>query len=251
MLSGSVVRAAYRVPCMSTYPSSICPGFELVSHSMRYLMVSLIIRSNTAIVKYLVIPSIALDVSPFLRGLPEPARASADHRLALTRDVLVPGTFLSCRGERFKPTLNFQVFTEAWTIDVFNVIVANGEPGPSGGDRAPGQGFPACVVQQFHRGRIIQMLHEIDLRELHQRWRRDWQTQRRSGKGLFWLGWQHPVRLPDLSRSFWQARRAAIGINVDPEGARTSQWFVLRRAGLVCFVSTLCGNTGEADAIGF
>src|SRR6266446_5726397 len=108
-------------------------------------------------------------VSPFLRGLPEPARASADHRLALTRDVLEPGTFLSCRGEGFKPTLDFQVFTEAWAIDVFNVIVANGELGPSGGDRAPGQGFPACVVQQFHRGRIIQMLHEIDLGELHYR----------------------------------------------------------------------------------
>jgi len=61
--------------------------------------------------------SIALDVSPFLRGLPEPTRASADHRLALTLDVLVPGPFLSCRGERFKPTLDFQVFTEAWALD--------------------------------------------------------------------------------------------------------------------------------------
>ena len=103
------------------------------------------------------------------RGLPEPARASTDHRLALARDVLMPGSFLSCRGERFKPTLDFQVFTEAWALDIFNVIVANAEFGPSGGDRAPGQGFPACVVQQFHRGRIIQMLHEIDLREPHQR----------------------------------------------------------------------------------
>ena len=110
-----------------------------------------------------------LDVSPFLRGLPEPARASADHCLTLARDVLEPGTFLSCRGERFKPALNFQVFTEAWAVEVFNVVVADRELGPSGGDRAPGQGFPTCVVQQFHRGCIIQMLHEIDLRELHHR----------------------------------------------------------------------------------
>src|SRR5215469_3310490 len=102
-------------------------------------------------------------------GLPEPARAGTDHRLALTRDVLMPGSFLSCRGERFKPTLDFQVFTEARALDIFNVIVANAEFGPSGGDRAPGQGFPGCVVQQFHRGGIIQMLHEIDLGELHQR----------------------------------------------------------------------------------
>src|SRR5260370_39887329 len=137
--------------------------------------------------------SIALDVSPFLRGLPEPARASADHRLALTGDVLEPGTFLSCHGERFKPTLDFQVFTEAWAIDVFNVMVANGELGSSGGDRAPGQGLPSCVVQQFHRGRIIQMLHEYDLRALQHCCSRDWQAQMPSGKGLFSLGRQHTV----------------------------------------------------------
>src|SRR5258708_3467081 len=88
-----------------------------------------------------------VDVSPFLRGLPEPARTSADHCLTLARDVLEPGTFLSYRGERVKPALDFQVFTEAWAVEVFNVVVADRELGPSGGDRAPGQGFPTCVVQ--------------------------------------------------------------------------------------------------------
>src|SRR5713101_915948 len=55
MLSGSVVCAAYRVPCMSTFPSSIYLDFELVSHSMQELMVSFIIKSSTAIVKHLVL----------------------------------------------------------------------------------------------------------------------------------------------------------------------------------------------------
>src|SRR5258708_7762675 len=91
--------------------------------------------------------SLALDISPFLRGLPEPARTCADHCLTLARDVLEPGTFLSYRGERVKPALDFQVFTEAWAVEVFNVVVADRELGPSGGDRAPGQGFPTCVVQ--------------------------------------------------------------------------------------------------------
>src|SRR6266568_550546 len=107
------------------------------------------------------------DISAFLRGLPEPARASADHRLALACDALETGKFLSCRGEGLKPALYFQAFTEKRTIGIFDVVVADREPGPGWGDPAHGQCFPARVVQHFHRGRIIQMLHEIDLRELH------------------------------------------------------------------------------------
>src|ERR1700680_2327209 len=82
--------------------------------------------------------------------LPEPARASADHRLALARDVLEPGKFLSRRREWLKPTLYFQVFTEARTIDIFNVVGADREPGPGGGDLTTAQCFPARIVQYLN-----------------------------------------------------------------------------------------------------
>src|SRR5260370_35453540 len=95
---------------------------------------------------------IATRVSPCLRGVPGPATASADHCLTLARDVLEPGIFLSYRGERVKPALDFQVFTEAWAVEVFNVVVADPELGPSGGGRAPGQGFPTSFRRMFHPG---------------------------------------------------------------------------------------------------
>src|SRR5437763_11983934 len=103
------------------------------------------------------------DMSAFLRSLPEPARASADHRLALACDALEPGKFLSWRGEGFKPALDFQALTEKRTICIFNVVVTDREPGKCRGDLAPRHCFPARVVQHLHRGRIIHLLHEIDL----------------------------------------------------------------------------------------
>ena len=58
---------------------------------------------------------------------------STNHRLALAYDMLEPGKFLSRRGERVKPALYFQAFTEARTIAIFNVVVADREPGHGGG----------------------------------------------------------------------------------------------------------------------
>src|SRR5438128_2470999 len=80
------------------------------------------------------------------RGLPEPVRASADHRLAFTRDALEPGEFLPCRGEGLKPALYLEAFAETGTIGVFNVVVADCEPGFGGGNLTPGQRLPARVV---------------------------------------------------------------------------------------------------------
>src|SRR5438552_15394201 len=107
-------------------------------------------------------------------SFPEPARASANHRLTLARDVLEPGKFLSWCGVRFKPALYFQAFTEARTIAIFNVVVADREPGTARGNLTASQCFPASVIQYFNRGRIIQMLHKIDLGELHHSRSRDW-----------------------------------------------------------------------------
>ena len=75
-----------------------------------------------------------------------------------------PPTFFR---ERFKPTLDFRAVPEARTIAVFDVVVVDGEFRLGGGDLTPGQCFPARAIQQFHRGCIVQVVHEIDLGELH------------------------------------------------------------------------------------
>ncbi len=111
--------------------------------------------------------SITLVISPCLPGLPEPVRAGLDHCLARTCDALESGELLTFFGERFKPTLDFQVITEARTITIVNVVVADRQSRPSGSNLTSSQRFPARVVQHFHRGRIVQMMHEIDLGELH------------------------------------------------------------------------------------
>src|ERR1700694_4530012 len=108
-------------------------------------------------------------VSPYLRGLPVPVRAGLDHGLALAYDALESGKLLTFFRERFKPTLDCQAVTEARAIAVFDVVVADRESRPGGGDLTCGQSFPARVVQHFHRGCIVEVVHEIDLGELHHR----------------------------------------------------------------------------------
>src|SRR6266566_9427213 len=114
-----------------------------------------------------------MNVSKVLRSFPEPARASAHHRFTPAYHMLEPGKFMSPLWEWFKPASYFQMFTESRTIAIFNVIVADREPGTSWGNLTACQSFPARVIQNFNYRRVIQMLHEIDLRELHHRQSRD------------------------------------------------------------------------------
>src|SRR5260370_8936751 len=93
--------------------------------------------------------------APYLAGLPEPVRAGLDRGFARACDALESGKLPTFFRERFKPTLDFQAVTEARTIAVVDVVAADRQSRPGGGDLPFGQPLPSRVVQNFHRGCLV------------------------------------------------------------------------------------------------
>ena len=86
-----------------------------------------------------------------------------DHDDAIVGDLLVPDAFLPDGRKWLKPLLDGKRVAKAGTFMILDVIVTKLEAGMTGRDVLLCQHVPGGIVQEFHCGGIIEMLHEINL----------------------------------------------------------------------------------------